>query len=160
MIAEVEMTTTERRADDGPAAMVDRLLAATNAHDLEALVDCFAADYVNETPAHPSRGFHGREQVRRNWAQIFAGVADLRAEVLRRAVDGDLAWVEWDMRGTRRDGSPHAMAGVTVFGVADGRAAWARFYLEPVDQQGDSVDDAVRRVVGRPDEPATEGARP
>ena len=39
--------------------MVDRLVQATNDHDLEALVDCFAVDYVNETPAHPARGFRG-----------------------------------------------------------------------------------------------------
>jgi ketosteroid isomerase-like protein len=146
------MTTTDTRRPDGPAAMVDRLLAATNAHDLDALVDCFAPDYVNETPAHPSRGFQGREQVRRNWTQIFAGVADLRAEVVRRAVDGDLAWVEWDMHGTRGDGSPHGMRGVTVFRVLDGRAAWASFYLEPVDREGDTVDDAVRRAVAGPAE--------
>jgi ketosteroid isomerase-like protein len=151
------MTTTDTHQADGPGAMVDRLLAATNAHDVEALVDCFAPDYVNETPAHPSRGFHGREQVRANWTQIFGGVGDLRAEVVRRAVDGDLAWVEWDMRGTRRDGTAHAMAGVTVFRVVDGRAAWASFYLEPVDQQGGTVDDAVRRAVAVP---AAEGARP
>ena len=151
------MTTTDTHRADGPADLVDRLLAATNAHDLDALVDCFSPDYVNETPAHPSRGFQGREQVRANWTQIFAGVGDLRAEVVRRAVDGDLAWVEWDMRGTRRDGTPHAMAGVTVFRVVDGRAAWASFYLEPVDHQGDSVDDAVRRAVAVP---AAEGTRP
>src|SRR3954447_19728402 len=30
-----------------------RLVAATNAHDLDALVDCFTPDYRNEAPAHP-----------------------------------------------------------------------------------------------------------
>jgi ketosteroid isomerase-like protein len=154
------MSTTDTQRDDGPGAMVDRLLAATNAHDLDTLVDCFAADYVNETPVHPSRGFEGREQVRRNWTQIFAGVGDLRAEVVRRAVDGDLAWVEWHMHGTRRDGSPHEMRGVTMFRVLAGRAAWARFYLEPVDQQGDSVDDAVHRAVSVPAASVGQGARP
>ena len=86
--------------------------------------------------------------------------ANTRTNQMNIAASVSRSWNVIGWRGTRRDGSPHAMAGVTVFGVADGRAAWARFYLEPVDQQGDSVDDAVRRVVGRPDEPATEGARP
>jgi hypothetical protein len=40
------------------------LQRATDARDLEALVACFAPDYRNETPAHPERGFTGREQVR------------------------------------------------------------------------------------------------
>jgi ketosteroid isomerase-like protein len=128
---------------------VGRLLAATNAHDIEALVDCFAEDYVNETPLHPARSFHGREQVRRNWEQIFGFVPDLRAEVTRRAVDGDTAWTEWDMRGTRRDGSAHRMGGVVVFGVRDGRAQWAHFYLEPIDESAGTVDDAVRAQVVR-----------
>jgi hypothetical protein len=40
-----------------PDALVYRLQRATNAHDLEAVVGCFAPDYRNETPAHPERGF-------------------------------------------------------------------------------------------------------
>ena len=132
---------------DDPGAMVSRLCEATNAHDLDALVDCFAEDYVNETPVHPSRGFEGRAQVRRNWEQIFAAVPDVEATVLRRSVDGDVVWSEWEMRGTRPDGSPHLMRGVILFGVAAGRAAWARFYLDPVEAGAGSVDDAVRAAV-------------
>src|SRR4051812_40894700 len=52
---------------DEPLALVDRLVQATNDHDLDGLVACFAADYENATPAHPARSFRGREQVRRNW---------------------------------------------------------------------------------------------
>ncbi|MFF4148171.1 nuclear transport factor 2 family protein [Streptomyces sp. NPDC001698] len=51
-----------------PGATVDRLLAAINTHNLDALADCFAVDYVNETPVHPARGFHSSDQARRNWA--------------------------------------------------------------------------------------------
>ncbi len=65
-----------------PRHVVTKLLAAVNAHDLDALSDCFATDFVNETPAHPSRSFTGGAQVRRNWSAIFAGVPDLRAEVV------------------------------------------------------------------------------
>lgn len=129
--------------------MVDRLLAATNAHDLEVLVGCFAQDYVNETPLHPARNFNGRDQVRRNWEQIFGFVPDLRAELFRLTVDGDTAWTEWDMQGTRRDGTAHHMRGVVVFGVRDGLAQWARFYLEPVDEGAGTVDEAVRAQVMR-----------
>lgn len=52
---------------DGPAETIERLLQATNGRDLDALVACFAEDYVNDTPAHPARGFRGSAQVRRNW---------------------------------------------------------------------------------------------
>jgi len=131
----------------GPAAMVDRLRQATNDHDLDALVACFAPDYRNETPTHPERGFTGREQVRKNWMQIFAAIPDVGTEVLRCAVDRDTVWSEWEHRGTRPDGTAHIMRGVVIFGVADGLASWARFYLEPVQEGGGGVDDAVRRQV-------------
>lgn len=131
----------------GPFALVERLRAATNDHDLEALVDCFSADYRNETPAHPERGFTGREQVRRNWEQIFAAIPDITADVLDCVVDGDTAWTEWEHRGTRPDGTAHLMRGVVIFGIAGGRANWARFYLEPVQEGGGTVDAAVRRQV-------------
>ena len=132
-----------------PRLMIERLLQATNDHDLEALVACFAEDYENATPAHPDRGFRGNGQVRRNWEQIFAFVPDLRAEVTRSAAEGDVVWSEWEMTGTRRDGSGHCMRGVVIFGVQDGLAQWARFYLEPVDLSGRTVDDAVREQVMR-----------
>jgi hypothetical protein len=129
--------------------MAGRLLAATNAHDIDALVACFSGDYVNETPVHPARGFNGQAQVRRNWEQIFASVPDLRAEILSAAVDGADVWTEWDMHGTRGDGSDHHMRGVVVFSVGEGVATRARFYLEPVDATSSTVDDAVRRQVVR-----------
>jgi ketosteroid isomerase-like protein len=130
-----------------PEALVHRLQRATNEHDVEGVVACFAADYRNDTPAHPDRSFTGREQVRANWTQIFAAIPDVTCEVLRCAVDGDTVWSEWEHRGTRSDGTPHLMRGVVIFGVADGLAAWARFYLEPVQHDAGTVDQAVRRQV-------------
>jgi ketosteroid isomerase-like protein len=137
---------------DGPAALVERLQRATNDHDLDALVGCFAPGYRNETPVHPERGFTGRDQVAKNWTQIFAAIPDVRAEVLRYAVDGDTVWSEWEHRGTRPDGTAHIMRGVIIFGVADGLANWARFYLEPVQQGGGGINDAVRRQVSSGDQ--------
>lgn len=130
--------------------VIDRLVTATNAHDLDAVVGCFAAGYVNETPAHPPRGFHGTDQVRRNWAAIFAAVPDIAARVIATATDGDHVWTEWEMTGTRRDGAPHAMAGVIIFTVSDERIVSARFYLEPVESSSGDVNAAVERAVGAP----------
>ncbi len=125
-----------------------KLVQATNAHDLDALVDCFDTSYRNETPAHPGRAFQGREQVLANWRQIFTFVPDVHASVLRWAADGCDLWSEWEMSGSRLDGTRHLMRGVIVFGVQDGRATSARFYLEPVDETGTaSADDAVRAEV-------------
>jgi len=132
-------------------AVIDRLLQATNDHDLDALVDCFASDYVNETPVHPLRGFTGSEQVRLNWRKIFAAVPDLVAEVAARAEVGGTVWTEWQMAGTRGDGTPHLMRGVIIFTVPDDRISTARFYLEPVETSTGDVNTAVRaQMANRP----------
>jgi ketosteroid isomerase-like protein len=124
--------------------LLERLAGAVSRHDLDALEGCFAPGYRNETPAHPARGFTGRDQVRRNWEQIFAFVPDITARVLRSCCDGEVVWSEWEMTGTRRDGSAHLMAGVILFGVGGGRFSWARFYLEPVQPAGPDAGQAVR----------------
>lgn len=131
-----------------PAATVHRLQHATNAHDIDRLVDCFAVDYVNETPAHPGRGFTGREQVRRNWNQIFAAVPDITTDVIGCQESPDGIWSEWEMRGTRRDGAPHLMRGVIIFRVRNDLIASARFYLEPVDTGDLDATGAVRTLTG------------
>jgi hypothetical protein len=127
-------------------SVVQRLADATNAHDLDAVVLCFADDYLNETPVHPARGFRGADQVRRNWMQLFSGIPDLAASVLASATDGSTVWTEWEMSGVRRDGTAHLMRGVIIFGVAHGKAAWARFYLEPVEESSGDADAAIARA--------------
>ena len=128
----------------------ERVSDAANSHDIDRVVDCFTEDYLNEAPVHPSRGFRGREQVRRNWTQIFATVPDITTEVLASDQVGDRVWSEWEMRGTRRDGAEHLMRGVMIFTVDGDRARGVRFYLEPVDRSDLDTDQAVRQLLTRP----------
>jgi ketosteroid isomerase-like protein len=142
------------------------LQSAMNAHDLDALVACFAPDYRNETPVHPGRNFIGRDQVHRNWTTILAATPDLCAELVRwtdaGALEPGTLWAEWSWTGTRPHGVPVHLAGVTVLGTGSapggsGRDAvlWARFYMEPVE--GDTGNaDGIRRAVGT--EPAGQPA--
>jgi ketosteroid isomerase-like protein len=138
---------SESDCTTGPAAVLRRLQDATNAHDIEAIVACFAPNYRNETPVHPARQFIGNEQVRRNWTQILTAVPDLCAEVVASAVSGEMVWSEWEHRGTRPDGTTHLMRGVIVFAVGDGLITSARFFLESVDEGDTGVDAAVARQV-------------
>ena len=128
--------------------LVGRLHAAMNAHDIEAFVACFAEDYDSAQPAHPDRAFRGREQVHANWSAVFAGVPDFRAELVRVDAIGDTAWSEWRWEGTQTDGMRLDMAGAIVLGVRDGRIAWARLYVEPVERAGAGIDAAVRDMTG------------
>lgn len=129
-------------------AVVDRLVKAVNGHDLDGLVSCFAEDYLNETPVHPQRSFTGSGQVRANWTQIFTGVSDIEATVLRRIERDDQVWTEWDMSGTRvEDGGPFLMRGVVIFGIRGPVISSARFYLEPAEDISGDVDAHTQRVV-------------
>jgi limonene-1,2-epoxide hydrolase len=123
--------------------LVERLNAALNAHDIDAFVALFAPDYDSVQPAHPDRAFRGSEQVRANWSQVFSGVPDFRSELIRACADADTVWSEWHWTGTGLE-----MAGVTVMGVRDGVIAWARLYVEPVEELGAGIDAAVRRMTG------------
>jgi hypothetical protein len=122
--------------------LAERLTAAFNAHDIDACVALFAPDYDSAQPAHPDRAFVGNEQVRKNWSEIFAGVPDFRAELLKASADGDTLWTEWHWRGTGLE-----MAGVIVFGVRDGLIEWARLYVEPIEH-GAGIEAAVREMSG------------
>lgn len=131
-----------------PLQTVDRLVRATNEHDLEGIVACFAEDYRNETPAHPARGFVGRDRVRLNWQAILASVPDVEVEVVAAAAAGARVWSEWEHRGTRPDGTIHRLRGVIVFEIEDDLIAGARFFLEPVHDDG-NVATAITRQVER-----------
>jgi ketosteroid isomerase-like protein len=128
--------------------MARRLKDAIDAHELEPLVALFDDHVRSEQPIHPDRAFEGSAQIRENWRQLFAGVPDLRAVLIRSFDDGGTTWAEWDWQGTRRDGSAFQLRGVTIVGVEDGRIGWVRFYLDPVDTAGVGIDAAIRVAAG------------
>jgi ketosteroid isomerase-like protein len=69
--------------EDLMTEVIRRLVAAVNAHDLDAAASLFHEDYRSEQPAHPGRAFVGRAQMRANWEAMFAGIPDFHAEICR-----------------------------------------------------------------------------
>jgi hypothetical protein len=132
----------------GPLATAERLVQATNDHDLEAMLACFENDYRSEQPAHPARAFQGIDQVRKNWSAMLEAVPDVRWEILRSAETSDTAWVELRLEGTQPDGSKLHEIGVVIFGVPGEKIAWARLYLEDVEANGWDIDAEVKRMTG------------
>ena len=126
-----------------------RLVAAQNAHDIDAFVSCFASDYASEQPAHPDRAFVGSDQVRKNWTAMFAGVPDFHAELLDSATDGATAWGEFEWRGTKSDGSQLHSRGVIIGTVREGKLAAARLYMSDVEDAGRGIEAAVDALTGK-----------
>ena len=129
-------------------ALLDRIGRAINEHDVDALTAAFADDVDSSQPAHPERQFRGGAQIRQNWTSLFAAVPDLTATLTRSATDGATVWAEWDWHGTRLDGKPHRMRGVTILGERAGRAAWFRLYMEPVVEADGGIDHAIKGLTG------------
>jgi hypothetical protein len=38
------------------------------------------------------------------------------------------------------------MVGVTIMGVEEDRFVWARLYMEPVEEDGQDIDEAMRTI--------------
>lgn len=126
---------------------VERFGRAVNGHDLEAIVNCFAPDYHDVEPAHPTRQITGgRAEVRQNWGTVLDSMPDFRTEVEMVAVEGDTAWIEHDWSGTRADGTRLHLRGVNIFGIGDGQFAWGRIYMEAVQEDGIDLEERVRRM--------------
>lgn len=123
--------------------VLDRLVRAQNAHDIDAFVDCFDPAYRSEQPAHPGREFTGNDQVRRNWTALFDAVPDLRSDVIRWALDDDVCWVEWRWHGTRRDGTPLDMRGTTIFGIQNDRIIWGRLYMSETVTAPETITESI-----------------
>ncbi len=128
--------------------IINRLLAAINAHDLEAAAGLFHERYHSEQPAHPGRAFVGRDQMHANWAAMFAGVPDFHAELPRSAQHGDTVWSEWSWSGTRTDGLPFEMRGVTLFQVDAEFIVAGRLYMQDVETAQVDIEQAVEDLSG------------
>lgn len=61
-----------------------------------------------------------------------------------------MEWGEISWHGHHRDGAVFAMRGVIIATVRDELIASARLYVEPVEQHGEDIGDAVERLYRPP----------
>jgi ketosteroid isomerase-like protein len=134
-----------------PRALLDRLTAAQNAHDLDGMLACFHEDYRSEQPRFPARTFQGIDQVRANWSALLDAMPDFHSEVLRTAVDADVVFVEVHWTGTKADGTPLQERGVIILGIPEDRIAWGRLYVDEVELESAGIDAVVRHMAGTED---------
>src|SRR6476646_2464124 len=130
------------------SALTDRLVVAMNAHDLDGAASLFDPDYRSEQPAHPARAFIGRAQMRANWQAMFTGVPDFHAEICRSVDEGDCSWSEWRWSGTRTDGQPFAMSGVTIFRTDGEQIVAGQLDMEEVERAAVGIEQTVEILSG------------
>jgi ketosteroid isomerase-like protein len=115
---------------------LERLLAAFNAHDLDAVMSFFADDCVLEMPRGPNPWglrFEGRDGVRDGLARRFAGVPNVHYGEDRHWVSGSRGCSEWLLTGTTSDGTTIEVRGCDLFEFRDGRIARKDSYWKIVE---------------------------
>lgn len=129
--------------------VVERLAAMMNEHDLPGAAALMHQDYRSEQPVHPGRAFVGRAQMEANWKAMFEGIPDFHAELVRSVWDGETVWAEWHWTGSRTDGEPFEVRGVSLFEVHQDQIVAGRLYLEDVVRDDARIEDAVQELSGR-----------
>ena len=98
-------------------------------------------------PRTPTARSGGGSKCARTGREFLGGVPDLEAELKRWTANGDEVWTEWEWRGTRSDSGPWVMRGVTIQGLRGDALAWMRLYMEPVEESGAGIEQAVTHLV-------------
>ncbi|MDQ4089418.1 MAG: nuclear transport factor 2 family protein [Actinomycetota bacterium] len=103
--------------------MLEQVLDAFNAHDLDAIMRFFVDDCVLEMPRGPhpwGLRFEGRDRVREGLATRFAGIPDVHYGEDRHWVSGSRGCSEWLLTGTTTQGVRINVRGCDLFEFRDG----------------------------------------
>lgn len=105
-------------------ATLKSLLAAFNAHDLDAVMRHFADDCVLLMPRGPEpegQRFVGKSAVREGLASRFAGLPDVHYGDDQHWVAGNLGVSTWLLTGTTKAGEQVRVRGVDLLEFRDGK---------------------------------------
>ena len=111
---------------DGGLAMIERVTAAFDRHDLDAIMAELADDVVFDTPRGPDpwgTRVTGAAAVREAFAARFSGIPDVRYGEGSHFVDGERGASEWTLRGTTTDGRRIEVRGCDLWTFRDGKIA-------------------------------------
>ena len=104
--------------------VLQEVLDAFNAHDLDLIMSFFADDCVMDMPHGPGPGGRrlvGKDQVREGIRSRLDGIPDIHYGDERHWVCDDRGVSEWTIRGTRRTGERIEVRGCDLFEFADGK---------------------------------------
>jgi ketosteroid isomerase-like protein len=124
------------RSNEASEQTLEDVLAAFNAHDLEAVMSFFADDCILEMPRGSDpwgRRLKGREEVREGLASRFAGIPDVHYDQDRHWVAGNRGCSEWLLSGTSASGEQIAVRGCDLFEFRDGKITRKGSYWKIVD---------------------------
>ena len=113
-------------SDQDSLVLLERFIAAWNAHDVEVLLDCMTEDGVFRASAGPApfgAAAAGREALRQAYAAIWQVYPDAQWTKPRHFASGANACSEWIFTGTKADGTKVEVQGCDLFTLRDGKIA-------------------------------------
>jgi ketosteroid isomerase-like protein len=117
--------------------MLEKLMEAFNAHDIDAVMSFFADECVLEMPRGPDpwgRRLEGRERVREGLASRFAGIPDVHYGNARHWVAADRGCSEWLLTGTGAGGEKIEVRGCDLFEFGGGKIVRKDSYWKIVEE--------------------------
>ena len=112
------------------------ILAAFNAHDLDAIMEWFAEDCTMDMPHGPDpwgQRYVGKAAVREGLAGRFRGLPDVHYGEDRHEVSGNMGFSEWLLTGTAADGRALRVRGCDHLEFRDGRIVRKDSYWKIVE---------------------------
>lgn len=127
-------------ADSSPTAtvgMLEQILAAFNAHDLDAIMQFFADDCELLMPRGKEpwgTRYVGKTAVREGLGTRFAGLPDVHYGEDRHWVAGELGVSTWLLTGTTKSGEKIKVRGVDLLEFRDGKVVRKDSYWKIVEK--------------------------
>ena len=118
-------------------ATLKQLLAAFNAHDLDAIMEFFADDcefYMPRGPEPRGQHFVGKTAVRQGLASRFAGLPNVHYGEDRHWVAGNLGVSTWLLTGTTKSGDAIRVRGVDLLEFENGKIVTKDSYWKIVEK--------------------------
>jgi steroid delta-isomerase-like uncharacterized protein len=113
--------------------LVQKQFAAWNGHDADKVASFYTDDVVYEDVAFGLKA-RGHAEMRKMAADFFAGVPDLKLEVVSNRSMGDRGSVEWVFSGTDvglyKTGKKFSVRGASVYEVRGGKFSSNRDYYD------------------------------
>lgn len=125
------------RPQSDAAETLKAIFDAFNAHDLDAVMECFADDCSLDMPRGPDpwgQRFVGKAAVREGLATRFAGLPDVRYSDDRHWISGNMAVSEWLLSGTRPNGDKVNVRGCDHYEFRDGKVVRKDAYWKIVEK--------------------------
>jgi len=116
--------------------VLQEVLDAFNAHDLDLIMSFFADDCVMDMPHGPGPGGRrlvGKDEVREGIRSRLDGIPDIHYGDDRHWVCDDRGVSEWTIRGTQRNGERIEVRGCDLFEFVDGKITRKDAFWKIVD---------------------------